>query len=157
MSTCIPIPQCPIHVHFHQCPSIRCVLYHRWTNCYRPQRSCSKVMFLHLTVILFTGGVSASGPRGQTPPRQTPPGQKSPRQKPPRHTLPWADIPPGQTPPGRHPPMPSAFWDTPHPVHAGIHPATQCMLGYTPPAQRMLGYGQQAGSTHPTGMHSCFI
>ena len=39
-----------------------------------------------------------------------------------------------------------------------------CMPGYTiplgrhppsPPAQCML-YGQQAGSTHPTGMHSCF-
>ena len=26
----------------------------------------------------------------------------------------------------------------------------------TPPAQCMLGYSQQAGSTHPTGMHSCF-
>ena len=23
--------------------------------------------------------------------------------------------------------------------------------------QCMLGYGQQAGGTHPTGMHSCFI
>ena len=23
------------------------------------------------------------------------------------------------------------------------------------PAQCMLGYGQQGGSTHPTGMHSC--
>ena len=31
-------------------------------------------------------------------------------------------------------------------MHDGIHP---------PPAQCMLGYGQQAGSTHPTGMHSC--
>ena len=35
-----------------------------------------------------------------------------------------------------------------------------CILGYTspgqtPPAQCMLGYGQQAGGTHPTGMHSC--
>ena len=25
----------------------------------------------------------------------------------------------------------------------------------TPPPQRMLGYSQQAGGTHPTGMHSC--
>ena len=25
----------------------------------------------------------------------------------------------------------------------------------TPPRQCMLGYGQQAGGTHPTGMHSC--
>ena len=39
----------------------------------------------------------------------------------------WADHPPpGQTPP--------------YPVHAGIYP---------------LGYGQQAGGTHPTWMHSC--
>ena len=36
------------------------------------------------------------------------------------------------------------------------------MLGYIPgtrgrhpPAQCILGYGQQAGGTHPTGMHSC--
>ena len=35
-------------------------------------------------------------------------------------------------------PLPSACWDTPLPV--------QCMLGY----------GQQAGGTHPTGMHSCY-
>ena len=26
---------------------------------------------------------------------------------------------------------------------------------HTPTAECMLGYGQQAGSTHPTGMHSC--
>ena len=26
----------------------------------------------------------------------------------------------------------------------------------TPPVQCMLGYGQQAGGTHPTGMYSCF-
>ena len=34
----------------------------------------------------------------------------------------------------------------PCPVHAGIH---------TLPAQCMLGYGQQAGGTHPIGMLSC--
>ena len=45
--------------------------------------------------------------------------------------------PPGQTPPsplGRHPPGA----DTPRPMHAGR-------------------YTQQAGSTHPTGMHACLI
>ena len=36
-------------------------------------------------------------------------------------------------------PLPSACWDT--------HPPAQCMLGY----------GKQAGSTHPTGMHSCLL
>ena len=38
-----------------------------WCVYYRPQRSCGKVMFLHLCVILFTGAVSATPP-GQTPP-----------------------------------------------------------------------------------------
>ena len=28
---------------------------------------------------------------------------------------------------------------------------------YTLPWQCMLGYGQQVGGTHPTGMHSCFV
>ena len=35
---------------------------------YRPQRSCGKVMFLHLSVILFTRGVSNRHLPGQTPP-----------------------------------------------------------------------------------------
>ena len=88
---------------------------------YRPQRSYSKVMFLHLSVILFTGGVSASSP-GQVPWADTPLG---------RHPL-WADTPtPGQTPPAQY---------------ILIHTPSQCMLGY----------GQQAGGTHPTGMHSCW-
>ena len=50
--------------------------------------SYGKVMSLHLSVILFTGGVHPPTPR-QTPPRQTPP---------------WADTPPQWTPAlGRHP------------------------------------------------------
>ena len=60
------------------------------------------------------------------PPSRHPPGRH------PLGRLPWAD-PPGQTPPC--------------PVHAGIHTP--------PPGQCMLGYSQQAGGTHPTGMHSC--
>ena len=43
---------------------------------------------------------------------------------------------------------------------AGTPPWAATPLGsYTPgqlhPQQCMLGYGQQAGGTHPTGMHSC--
>ena len=64
-----------------------------------PQRSCIKIMFLHLFVILFTVGEW-----------QTPPG---------------ADTPVGSDPP----PPPCA-------VHA-------------------WRYGQQVGSTHPTGMVTC--
>ena len=61
-------------------------------------------MFLHLSVILFTGGSA---------------------------THPWAD------PLDRHPPGQTPLWVD------------------IPPAQNMLGYGQQAGDMHPTEMHSC--
>ena len=46
---------------------------------YRPQRNCGKIMFLHLSVILFTGGggVWQTPPQADTP-RQTPPGQTPP-------------------------------------------------------------------------------
>ena len=65
---------------------------------YRPQRSCGKVMFLHLSVILFTGGVW-----------QTPPGRYPPEQTPPH---PPGRQPPGQTPPfGRHPLIDTPLWD----------------------------------------------
>ena len=61
------------------------------------------------------------------------------RYTPPAGTPPWAG-----TPPGRHTP-----WQVPS---GQVHPPAR----YTP-WQCMLGYGQQAGGTHPTGMHSCFI
>ena len=48
---------------------------------------------------------------------------------------------------GRHP----SWADTPH-RHPPGRPPTDTP-GQTPP---MLGYGQQAGGTHPTGMHSCW-
>ena len=81
---------------------------------YRQQRSWGKVMFLHVSVILFTVG------RGDwEPPRQTPPL-------------------------GRHPPSADTPADIP-PPWADI-PLAQCMLGY----------GQQTGGTHPTGMQSSF-
>ena len=52
---------------------------------------------------------------------------------------PWSDTPRQVQPPGRYTP-----WQV-HPQQ--IHPPAQCMLGY----------GTQAGSMHPTGMHSCFM
>ena len=58
---------------------------------YRPQRSCSKVMFLHMSVILSTGGpVWQTHPLADTPSPDTP----------------WADIPLGQT-------APQSPWQTP--------------------------------------------
>ena len=54
---------------------------------------------------------------------------------------------------------PIACWDT-HPW-ADTHPRADTPLlaaspRQTPPVLCMLGYDQQAGSTHPTGMHSCY-
>ena len=52
---------------------------------------------------------------------------------------------PGQTPPpSRHT----------HPLPPGRHPPPGADT--IPPAQCMLGYGQQAGGTHLTGMQSCY-
>ena len=79
---------------------------------YRPQGSCGKVMFLHLSVShSIHGGVSSASvyagihtSLGRHPPEQTPPWAETPP----------GLTPPGQTPPGRHP-LPSACWDT-HPL-----------------------------------------
>ena len=54
---------------------------------------------------------------------------------PPRQVHPQAGSPPGRCTP---------WVGTPR---AGTPPRPQCMLGY----------GQQAGGTHPTGMHSCIV
>ena len=67
----------------------------------------------------------------------------------------------GRHPPGRHRPTQCMLGYTP-PAQCMLrytHPPAQCILGYThpPPVQCMLGYGQEAGGAHPTGMHSCFI
>ena len=93
---------------------------------HRPERSCGKVMFLHLSVI-FSGEVSGRHPLG-TPPMQTPP----------RQTLLWVDTPllgthPGQTPLRQTPP--------------GRH---------TPPGRLPSKMATAADGTHPTGMHSYF-
>ena len=93
-------------------------------------------MFLHLSGILFTGGVSGPVHAAiHTPWEDIPLGR------------PWSDILPGRHPlPGQTPP-----WADTHPL--GRH---------TPPGQThtpwsdMLGYSQQACGMHPTGMHSCY-
>ena len=71
-----------------------------------------KVMFLHLSVILFTGEYLPSACWDTHTPGQTP----LVRQPPPGRHPPWVDSPPARHPPSRHPPA-------------------QCMLGYTPPAE----------------------
>ena len=100
----------------------------------------AKVIFLHLFVILFTGGDGS--PVGRTPlPGRTPcQGEHPPRTRPPCQGEP----PPGPDPPAREnlprtrPPNPP----TPAP---------------DPPGKHTAAYGQRAAGMHPTGMHFCFI
>ena len=100
-------------------------LEHR--HLYRLQTKFTKVMFLHLSVILSMGGVNPSACWDTHPPGRHPPGQITTLGRHPR-----ADTPPRQiTTLGGHPP--------------GRH---------TPRAD-ILGYGQQAGGTPPTEMHFC--
>ena len=107
---------------------------------YRPQRSWGKVMFFHVSVILFTGGrdlphcmlgyTHTLGPEAGTP---LPPRTRGRTPHPQEQTPP----PPGSRPlPDQAPPRSRPPWDPPSAVHAGR-------------------YGQQAGGTHPIGMQSC--
>ena len=70
----------------------------RGATCYRPQRSWGKVMFLHVSVILFTGGAEADTPLGADPPpprsRPTPSQEQTPRT---RHPPPQAQCMLGDT------------------------------------------------------------
>ena len=71
---------------------------------YRPQQSCGNVLFLHLSVILFTAGCLPQCMLGYTPWADTS-CVDTPKGNTPRKTL------PGHTPPGRHHPpgqIPSA-------------------------------------------------
>ena len=97
------------------------------TDVYRPQTKFAKVMFLHLSVSHSVHGEGGCLPQCRHPLRSdTPPRANTPL---------GADNPPTHS---RHPPTPTP-WSR-HPpcaVHAGR-------------------YGQLAGGTHPTGMHTCF-
>ena len=110
-------------------------------------------MFLHLCVILFTGGGRTSQPPcrqtwgvGQTPPwMQTPPGR-----------------PPDADPPGvgKTTQMQTSINALPQQLGSPLglaDPLMHTLHGQTlPPMQTPpLQYGQQAGGTHPTGMHTC--
>ena len=87
----------------------------------------AKVIFLHLFVILFTGGVCEADPPGSRPRGvdNPPPGADTPRT--------------------RHPP-----WQQTH-----LNPPTRHPPGPDPPGKQTQAYGQRAAGTHPTGMHSC--
>ena len=74
-------------------------------SCYRPQRSCGKVIFLRLSVILFTGGCLADTPWPDMPlGRQPPPLVRHPLS---RHPL-ARHMPPGYVHcSGRY----ASYWD----------------------------------------------
>ena len=115
---------------------------------------CGKVIFLHLFVILFTGeGVCLSACWDTTPPSpgsrppsgpgipsrsRCPPQEQTSRDQAHPQTLPPRNQDQAHTPGTRHP------WDQASP--GSRHP-----LG----AEHAGRYGQQAGGTHPTGMHAC--
>ena len=89
---------------------------HSTPHFYRPQRSCGKVIFLHLSVILFTGGCLGRHPLlgrlsllGRHPLKQTLPPYYPLRQISPGQT-PLAD-----TPLFRHPLWANTWADTPRP------------------------------------------
>ena len=117
------------------CSSVSAVPWKQF--CYRLQLQ-GLCFYTCLSVILFTGGGEYLGryPRKQAhPPWQV----HTPRAG--THTLgrypppPTAGIPQAATPPDRYTPWP------------GTLPWPKCMLGYS----------QQAGGMHSTGMHSCFL
>ena len=41
-------------------------------------------------------------------------------------------------------------------IQGGLHPAESASVGGGGVGQTSPGYGQRAGGTHPTGIHSCF-
>ena len=136
-------------------------------------------MFLHVCVILFTGGECLT--RHHPPPRDQaglpPPHPRTrevpPVTKPPLGTDPpdQGGIPPGPDPPrpGRNPPMTRPPQDqTPHPPPRTREEPPQDQPprpGRTPPpgtrppspVQQTPEYGQRSAGTHPTGVHSCLL
>ena len=111
----------------------------------------AKVIFLHLSVILFTGGFCLNAcwdtnPPGQgrpPPPEQTPPPPPRSRHHHSRRTR--------QTPPGAYPPRTR---QTTHPPRSGRPPLDQAD---PPPGKQTPAYGLRAAGTHPTLMHSCLV
>ena len=71
---------------------------------YHPQRSCGKVMFLHVSVTLFTGGSLSGNPPRQRSPWTETPWTETPATETPQTEPPWTDTPSDIDPPDRDPP-----------------------------------------------------
>ena len=142
-----------------------------------------KVIFLHLFVILFTGGSASVNAGRPPPPRRHPcPGWEIPRRRlpggdPPEETpLPvkettqcQADPPAKETPPKQFflhffciflKSIISSFLQPPPPPWSMCGRYASYWNATLPPeetsgAEHAGRYGQRAGGTHPTGMQSC--
>ena len=115
----------------------------------------AKVIFLHLSVVLFTGGAclrqtplwEQTPPQEQNPPEQTPLGQTPPR----------SDTPPGQTPPqvrhplSRHPPKQTPPWEQ-TPGLSTPSPGTK----YTPPGLSTPAPEGDSGIRSTSGRYASF-
>ena len=109
---------------------------------YRLQRSCGEVIRLHLSVIMFIGGVSRPTPRGEV--------EGSGREG----CLPGVStqgLSAGGVSGQREGFLPRGC------LPRGVVCLGVSALGVSHPQQCILGYGQKAGSMHPTGMHSSWF
>ena len=105
---------------------------------YHPQRSCDKVMFLHLSVILSTGR-RACAPRTLPAMQTSPPATHAPPvMHAPCHTCPLSHLPPATHLPPPHTP----------PCHAG--PWHACPMPCTPPAMQAPCHACPLPRTPPT-------
>ena len=131
-------------------------------NCYHPQRSWSKVMFLHVSVILFTGrGVSRPTPRerlggsGGGGIQATPRGEVEGSDWWSLQACTWGDL---QAPPGgdlqAHTQWGCLQAHTQGVVQAQAGVVSQHALRQTIPSQETA---TGVGGTQPTGMHSCYL
>ena len=129
-----------VHLHFNPHS-----LHH-----YRPQTKFGARQHFQKRVsrILFTGGGGSASVHAGIPP----PGPGTPPE-------------PGTPPGARHPPPPPGAGTPPDqalPLGPGTPrpgtPGSKYPLDQAPPRAEHAGrYGQRAGSTHPTGMQSCFV
>ena len=119
-------------------------------------------IFAPVCYSVHRGGSTWAGTPSAGTPNPPPPGRYTPlgRYNPPGRYTPWqvhltGRYTPRQVLPGRYTPWAGT------PPGRYTHPwaGTPTLGRYTPgrytTRQCMLGYGQQAGGTHPTGMHSC--
>ena len=108
------------------------------------KRSLRRLCFYTcLSVILFTGGMSASVHDGIN----TPPGSRHPWEA----DSPWEADPPANR---HHPPPREA--DPPPRKQTPLEVDTPPWEADPPCAVHAGRYGQQAGGAHPTGIHTCF-